>query len=203
MLAALPAAAARDDEPLGPPDAGQTAATATTAAVARTVQVVRKARSASLEAPPVDAPDAKPSLFERVQDRATDMIVSAMQFVGVRYARGGDSAETGFDCSGFTRHVFKSALGLVLPRRADEQAQAVGFAAVSRDALQPGDLVFFNTLRREFSHVGIYIGDHRFIHAPSRGKDVRTDDMRQSYWSERFNGARRAGLFDALQSTGD
>jgi cell wall-associated NlpC family hydrolase len=148
-------------------------------------------------------PDSKVSLFDRVQDKAAEMIVSAMQFVGVRYARGGDSAETGFDCSGFTRHVFQSALGLVLPRRADEQAQAPGFASVPREALQPGDLVFFNTLRREFSHVGIYIGENRFIHAPSRGKDVRTDDLRQTYWADRFNGARRASLFSALLPSGD
>ena len=193
--AALPALATRDDEPIG---------VAEPAPVARAILVVRKSVPDGLPiASPTAAADAAPSLFDRVQDKAGDMIVSAMQFIGVRYARGGDSSETGFDCSGFTRHVFKSALGLVLPRRADEQAQASGFASVPRDALQPGDLVFFNTLRREFSHVGIYIGDHRFIHAPSRGKDVRTDDLRQSYWRERFDGARRAGLFSAVPATGD
>ena len=64
--------------------------------------------------------------------------------------------------------------------------------AVPRDALKPGDLVFFNTMKRTFSHVGIYIGDNRFIHAPSHGKDVRTDDMTFAYWAKRFTGARRA-----------
>ena len=193
-VATWPAFASPDDEPLSAQDV----------AVARTVQIVRQARPAKAAA--VEAgtgAGATPSLFDRVQDKASEMIVSAMQFVGVRYARGGDSVETGFDCSGFTRHVFRSALGLVLPRRADEQAQAPGFASVAREALQPGDLVFFNTLRREFSHVGIYIGEHRFIHAPSRGKDVRTDDLRQAYWAERFNGARRAGLFSAVVPSGD
>ena len=73
------------------------------------------------------------------------MVVAAMDFVGVRYRRGGTSAETGFDCSGFTRHVFEMSLGLVLPRRADEQAAAPGLVAVRREDLQPGDLVFFNT----------------------------------------------------------
>lgn len=197
--AAGSASASPDDEPLSAHDA----------AVARTVQIVRKAqpaqptRAAPRDAPVAIASDARTGLFDRVQDRAAEMIVSAMQFVGVRYASGGDSAVTGFDCSGFTRHVFQSALGLALPRRADEQAQATGFASVARDALQPGDLVFFNTLRREFSHVGIYIGEHRFIHAPSRGKDVRTDDMRQTYWADRFNGARRAGLFSSVLPSGD
>ena len=120
------------------------------------------------------------------------MVVAAMDFVGVRYRRGGTSAETGFDCSGFTRHVFEMSLGLVLPRRADEQAAAPGLVAVRREDLQPGDLVFFNTLKRSFSHVGIYIGDNRFIHAPRTGKVVRTEDMSFAYWAKRFTGARRA-----------
>ena len=63
-----------------------------------------------------------------------------------------------------------------------------------RDELKPGDLVFFNTMRRTFSHVGIYVGEGRFIHAPRSGGEVRVEDMRQAYWSQRFNGARRAEL---------
>jgi cell wall-associated NlpC family hydrolase len=141
-----------------------------------------------------EASDAvtSPGLMQRVQDRASDMVVSAMNFIGVPYRRGGNSAETGFDCSGFTRKVFETSLGLVLPRRADEQAAAPGLVKVKREELKPGDLVFFNTMRRTFSHVGIYIGDNRFIHAPSRGKDVRTDDLGFAYWAKRFTGARRA-----------
>ncbi|MGZ5184711.1 MAG: C40 family peptidase [Caldimonas sp.] len=146
---------------------------------------------------------AEPGLMRRVQDRASDMVVSAMNFVGVPYRRGGNSAETGFDCSGFTRHVFEMSLGLVLPRRADQQATAPGLVQVKREELQPGDLVFFNTMRRTFSHVGIYIGDNRFIHAPSRGKDVRTDDLRFAYWSKRFTGARRAELTATAGTAGD
>ena len=114
-----------------------------------------------------------------------------MDLVGVRYRRGGTSTETGFDCSGFTRHVFETSLGLVLPRRADEQATAAGLVAVKREDLRPGDLVFFNTLKRTFSHVGIYIGDNRFIHSPRPGKNVRTEDMSFAYWAKRFTGARR------------
>ena len=147
------------------------------------------ASTSSEAAAPIAA--GEPSLMRRVQDRASDMVVSAMNFIGVRYRRGGNSAETGFDCSGFTRHVFEMSLGLVLPRRADEQAAAPGLVKVQREDLKPGDLVFFNTMRRTFSHVGIYIGDNRFIHAPSHGKDVRTDDLSFAYWAKRFTGARR------------
>jgi cell wall-associated NlpC family hydrolase len=137
---------------------------------------------------------AAPDLLRQVHDRASEAVLSAMNFIGVRYRRGGDSAETGFDCSGFTRYVFEHSLGLMLPRRADEQAAAPGLLAVARQDLKPGDLVFFNTMRRTFSHVGIYIGDNRFIHAPSHGKDVRTDDLSFAYWAKRFTGARRADL---------
>jgi cell wall-associated NlpC family hydrolase len=132
-----------------------------------------------------------PSLLRRMHDRASDLTVAAMELVGVRYRRGGTSAETGFDCSGFTRHVFEMSLGLVLPRRVDEQATAPGLIAVKREDLRPGDLVFFNTLKRTFSHVGIYIGDNRFIHSPRTGKNVRTEDMSFAYWAKRFTGARR------------
>jgi cell wall-associated NlpC family hydrolase len=150
---------------------------------------------------PVPAPaPAEPDLIRRVHDRASDMVVAAMNFIGVRYRRGGDSAETGFDCSGFTRHVFALSLGLALPRRADEQAAMPGLVKVEKSDLKPGDLVFFNTLRRTFSHVGIYIGDNRFVHAPRHGKDVRTDDMSFAYWSKRFTGARRAETTAATQA---
>jgi len=84
------------------------------------------------------------------------------------------------------------SLGKVLPRRADEQAKDADLIAVKRDDLRPGDLVFFNTLRRTFSHVGIYAGDGKFIHAPRAGSSVRVDDIGSSYWSKRFTGARRA-----------
>ena len=139
-----------------------------------------------------DAAAAEPDLIRRVHDRASDMVVAAMNFIGVRYRRGGVSAETGFDCSGFTRHVFALSAGLALPRRADEEAAMPGLVKVDKSDLKPGDLVFFNTMRRTFSHVGIYIGDNRFVHAPRHGKDVRTDDMTFAYWAKRFTGARRA-----------
>jgi cell wall-associated NlpC family hydrolase len=129
---------------------------------------------------------------QQVRDRASDMVLAAMNFLGVPYRRGGTSAETGFDCSGFTRHIFEMSLGMVLPRRADEQANAPGLFEIAKAELKPGDLVFFNTLRRTFSHVGIYIGDGKFIHSPRAGHEVRVEDMRMAYWQQRFTGARRA-----------
>ncbi|MFM9914238.1 MAG: C40 family peptidase [Rhizobacter sp.] len=138
------------------------------------------------------SPNQAPSLVQRMRDGASDMVITAMNFLGVPYRRGGSNEEDGFDCSGFTRHIFEMSLGLVLPRRVDDQASAAGLVDVPRDQLRPGDLVFFNTLRRTFSHVGIYVGDGKFIHSPRSGGAVRVEDMRFAYWSQRFTGARRA-----------
>ena len=123
---------------------------------------------------------------------ASDLVVTAMGFLGVPYRRGGNSAETGFDCSGFVRAIYEQTVGLVLPRRAAEQAQAT--QTIAREDLKPGDLVFFNTMRRAFSHVGIYVGDGKFIHSPRSGAQVRVEDMRTAYWNTRFNGARRVAV---------
>ena len=143
------------------------------------------------ETVPPPLADAASDLFDRMQTRASGMVITALNFVGVRYKRGGNSAESGFDCSGFTRHIYEMSVGLALPRRAEQQAKAPGFVEVARSALQPGDLVFFHTLKHAFSHVGIYIGDNRFIHSPSAGGQVRTEDMGFAYWKKRFDGARR------------
>ena len=150
-------------------------------------------------ASPQDDPDLLPqsrSLAGRLgdsihqaTDRASALVTSAMSAIGVPYRRGGESADTGFDCSGFVRATFEQAMGLVLPRRAEEQAAAA--SKISRADLQPGDLVFFNTLRRAYSHVGIYLGDGQFIHAPRTSSRVRVESMELSYWKKRFNGARR------------
>lgn len=124
-----------------------------------------------------------------VTDHASELVVTAMGFLGVPYRRGGSSVDTGFDCSGFVQAMYQSTVGLVLPRRANEQAAAT--ESIDRKDLQPGDLVFFNTLKRTFSHVGIYIGDGKFIHSPKPGAQVRVEDMGVSYWKRRFDGARR------------
>jgi cell wall-associated NlpC family hydrolase len=121
--------------------------------------------------------------------KASELVMQAMGLLGVPYRSGGTSEEKGFDCSGFVRYMYEKSVGLVLPRRAEEQAKVT--EEISRSELKPGDLVFFNTLKRTFSHVGIYMGDGKFIHAPRPGKAVRVDDMREAYWQQRFNGARR------------
>jgi len=182
------ARAAPDFAPIPP------TAAAASAADALNRFLVDKGVLSATPAPSATEGPGAPAFVERVRTKASDMAITAMNFLGVRYRRGGNSAESGFDCSGFTRQVFETSLGLVLPRRADEQAKAPGLMAVKRDELQPGDLVFFNTLKRTFSHVGIYLGDGKFIHAPKPGGEVRVEDMRFVYWAKRFTGARRAEL---------
>ena len=129
------------------------------------------------------------SAATRMADRAADLVMRALSLVGVHYKRGGSSPQTGLDCSGLVSLVYRDTLGLILPRRSEEISR-IGEKINARD-LQPGDLVFFNTLRRAFSHVGIYLGEGRFVHAPARGGSVRVESMNMPYWSKRFNGARR------------
>ncbi|MEY4429621.1 MAG: hypothetical protein RLZZ182_2310 [Pseudomonadota bacterium] len=135
--------------------------------------------------------EAAQQVKDKAANLASELVLSAMNFLGVPYRMGGNSKEGGFDCSGFTRHVFENSLGLILPRRAVEQANMPGMLQVNQAELKPGDLVFFNTLRHTFSHVGIYIGDNKFIHSPRAGGVVRVEDMRMDYWQQRFDGARR------------
>lgn len=126
---------------------------------------------------------------ERVAASRADVVVQALSLLGTPYRFGGATPESGFDCSGLVRHVFASVLNRDLPRRSEEIS---GFGEpVSRAELQPGDLVFFNTLRRAFSHVAIYIGDGRFVHAPAKNGRVRIEGLDDRYWATRFDGARR------------
>lgn len=143
-----------------------------------------------------DATSVARQLRDKAGNVASNLVLSAMNFLGVPYRRGGESAQSGFDCSGFTRYVFEHSLGLVLPRRAEEQAHAPGMLSIPRDQLKPGDLVFFNTVRHAFSHVGIYVGDNKFIHAPRPGGEVRIEDMNVAYWVRRYDGARRVPQAD-------
>jgi cell wall-associated NlpC family hydrolase len=113
----------------------------------------------------------------------------ALGLLGVDYKFGGNTPETGLDCSGLVRYVFQQVTGVSLPRSAREMSQ-VG-EAVRVDELKPGDLVFFNTRRFAFSHVGIYLGDNQFIHAPRRGREVEVAVLDKRYWQQRYNGARR------------
>lgn len=129
------------------------------------------------------------SLVNRAGDGVQKLLDGALELVGIRYRRGGSNAETGFDCSGFVGYVFRERLGLDLPRTSREISR-VG-EEVTRADLEPGDLVFFKTMRQAFSHVGIYLGNNQFVHAPRTGQAVRVEDMRSSYWARRYNGARR------------
>ncbi|MDR2991813.1 MAG: C40 family peptidase [Burkholderiaceae bacterium] len=135
----------------------------------------------------------------RVTDQASTLIAHAKESIGVRYQWGGASAQTGFDCSGFVRAMVEKTVGKLLPHHA--AAQAAVTQTISKNDLRPGDLVFFDTVRRRaYSHVGIYMGDGQFIHAPARGQSVRIDNLSEAYWQKRFEGARRVLTGDISSS---
>lgn len=126
---------------------------------------------------------------EKWSVRASEVLMNALSLSGIRYQYGGNTPDTGFDCSGFVRYVFKQATSLTLPRSAIAMSQ-LG-KPVRKNELQPGDLVFFNTLKSAFSHVGIYVGNNRFIHSPRSGGVVRVESLDTDYWSKRFDGGKR------------
>lgn len=134
-------------------------------------------------------PDSPLSTIHDLGSRASELAIRAMGLIGIRYKYGGTEPESGFDCSGLVRYVFKDVSGTELPRTSEEISR-IG-EHVDTQNLQPGDLVFYNTLRRAFSHVGVYLGDNKFVHAPSGGGKVRIESMEVGYWKKRFNGARR------------
>jgi len=133
--------------------------------------------------------DKARSTAETVWHGAQDLAMFALGLIGVDYRYGGETPEGGLDCSGLVRHVFQQVTGVTLPRTSKELAR-IG-APIARDDLEAGDLVFFDTRRFAFSHVGIYLGDGRFIHAPYRGSEVEIAELTNSYWRKHFNGARR------------
>ncbi|MDP1929487.1 MAG: C40 family peptidase [Thiobacillus sp.] len=119
-----------------------------------------------------------------------DIPMYAVSLVGSPYRLGGTSPATGLDCSGFVGHVVKQTLGVLLPRTSLAISKATQI--LTQPELQPGDLVFFNTMRSAFSHVGIYLGDNRFVHAASsRTGKVMVSSLSDHYWRDRFDGARR------------
>lgn len=123
------------------------------------------------------------------------MAGQALNLLGVKYTFGGEDPSNGFDCSGLVGYVAEKSLGLKLPRSSAELAK-LG-QSVKRNQLKQGDLVFFNTRGPRFSHVGIYIGDNKFVHAPRTGAVVRVEDMSVAYWNQRFTGARRLDINDS------
>lgn len=132
----------------------------------------------------------RPAVAAPDREASESPIFHALLALGARYRYGGSSPRTGFDCSGLVSYVFERAWGVLLPRNARAQA-SVGRPIKRRQDLQPGDLVFYNTRNSPYSHVGIYVGDGRFVHAPRRGERVREESIDTPYWRARFNGARR------------
>lgn len=125
----------------------------------------------------------------QVRPKRSEALLLALMALGVDYRDGGRSPATGFDCSGLVAHVFEQAYGVRLPR--NTQAQSEAGLPINAEELEPGDLVFYDTLGRPYSHVGIYLGDGKFVHAPKAGSSVRMESVRSAYWIRRFNGARR------------
>lgn len=121
--------------------------------------------------------------------RVQNLLMHALSLIGVQYQFGGNSLAHGFDCSGLVRHVFAEALSVELPRSSFEMSKLGN--PVDNGELQPGDLLFYNTRKQRFSHVALYLGEGRFVHAPSRGKTVEIVSMSEAYWKKRFDGARR------------
>ena len=129
-------------------------------------------------------------IVSSTSDVAASLIETGLGYLGIRYRWGGNGPESGgFDCSGLVKKVFGNSLGIALPRTAAEMAKLGD--KIGKQSLIPGDLVFFNTMNRAFSHVGIYLGNSQFLHAPSTGGSVRVENMNTSYWQKRFNGGRR------------
>ncbi|HBK42970.1 MULTISPECIES: C40 family peptidase [unclassified Polynucleobacter] len=159
---------------------------------------------ASTEAPKQSMFQTGKSYFIRASDRLADSVTGksdelinrAMEVIGVRYRWDAELPQSGLDGSSFVGYVFKDKLGFLLPRKSTQMSR-VG-KPITREELQPGDLVFFNTMRLTFSHVGIYVGDNKFIHSPSKGTSVRVDDLSSLYWDKRFDGARRLDGSDNL-----
>jgi cell wall-associated NlpC family hydrolase len=155
-------------------------------------------------APVVQLPSASSSTSAnggtRAWQGAQDIASFALGLLGVDYRFGGNAPETGLDCSGLVRYVFEEVTGVSLPRTSKDQSR-IGHKVALPD-LMPGDLVFFNTRRFAFSHVGLYLGGDQFIHAPSRGGEVRVSILSDRYWKTHFDGARRlVGVLPSLVPT--
>lgn len=127
--------------------------------------------------------------FAASDEQMNDLVMYALSLADTPYRYGGNSATSGFDCSGFVGHVYRHSLGVSMPRSSREISR-VG-KPIGQNELSPGDLVFYNTQHASFSHVGIYIGDGKFVHSPRSGERVRTEQMQMSYWQMRYDGARR------------
>lgn len=145
--------------------------------------------TATLWAAHAYAEDGESSLLTDLRKQAEPLLY-ALSLVGTPYKPGGSDPAKGTDCSGFVRHVYKETAGISLPHNAKAMSQAS--TSIAKDELQPGDLVFFNTRKKPFSHVGIYAGDGKFVHSTSsRTKRVQVSNLQDKYWTRSFDGARR------------
>jgi hypothetical protein len=117
------------------------------------------------------------------------VVEQAVAMIGIPYHWGGNNPDEGLDCSGFVRYVYRKTTGMLLPRQSAQISKAG--VAVAQPDLHPGDLVFFDTPRGPATHVGIYMGNHRFIHAPRTGAYIRIESLTSPYWASRYHGARR------------
>ena len=138
---------------------------------------------------PTSLSEVTPAADQQWKSDISRIIDKAYELTGIKYKLGGSKPETGFDCSQFVKYVFEQALNLSLPPSARSLSK-VG-ETIKFEDLQPGDLVFFNTRKSKFSHVGIYVGNNEFIHAPRTGKTIRIESLTKNYWLKRFNGATR------------
>ena len=154
-------------------------------AVAPTVFAQDAAKASLADSATAAVKDAASAAWHTTQNLTS----SALDLIGIRYKWGGTTPASGLDCSGLVQFVFQQVTGVTLPRSTKELSRIGDAVALSE--LQPGDLVFFNTRRFAFSHVGIYVGDNRFIHAPRRGREVEVATFDKNYWQKHFTGARR------------
>jgi len=136
---------------------------------------------------PVQAPAAPPARAE-ASDKGHEIALFALGLIDTGYRFGGKNPEAGLDCSGMVSYIYNKAAGMKLVGSAADIARQG--RAIARGSLRPGDLVFFNTRGAPFSHVGVYIGDERFVHAPSSNGRVRIERMGNAYFSQRFETAR-------------
>lgn len=158
------------------------------AAVVLVLSILASGARAEESAPDGDSFSLR-AATEKAWSSAQDIAIYALGMIGVNYKWGGNNPDGGLDCSGLVRYVFQQVTGVTLPRTSREMGR-MGEKIAMKD-LMPGDLVFFNTRRFAYSHVGIYLGDNRFIHAPNRGSEVEIVPITDAYWRKHFNGARR------------
>ena len=160
----------------------------------------------------IDDEDAQDVVYSAPSSRSSSLSIAspgasrafastALDFLGIKYRYGGNSPKSGFDCSGLVHYAAEKSLGLKLPRSSAGLAREG--ESIPRSELRKGDLVFFNTLGRRYSHVGIYLGDHKFVHAPHRGSVVRIEDMNETYWQKHYTGARRLVAYAGNSASSD